>query len=173
VNDSNVIELTADIVSAHVSNNPVAAADLPQLIRTVYDALAGTAEPLVTESPRAEPAVSIRASIKPDYLVCLEDGAKLKMLKRYLRTKFGLSPEQYRVKWHLPADYPMVAPNYAATRRDLAVKIGLGRKRGAAIGQALDAAASVANVPKPAARKRLGVSLGDQTPPAAVETIEG
>ena len=170
VTDNRFIELTADIVSAHVANNPVAAADVPALIKSVYGALASTAEPLVTEAPRAEPAVAIRASIKPDYLVCLEDGAKLKMLKRYLRTNFDLSPDQYRAKWHLPADYPMVAPNYAATRRDLAVRIGLGRKRGT-VAPTSDAAGSTA--PKPAPRKRLAVSIGDKTPPATAEIVEG
>jgi predicted transcriptional regulator len=173
VTDISLIELTADIVSAHVSNNPVAGDDVATLIKSVYDALASTAEPLATEAPQAGPAVSIRASIKPDYLVCLEDGAKLKMLKRYLRTNFDLSPEQYRAKWHLPADYPMVAPNYAATRRDLAVKIGLGRKRASVVAPTSDVAEGASDAPKPVARKRLVVSLGDKTPPATRETIDG
>ena len=171
--DRRFIELTADIVSAHVSNNPVAAADVPSLIESVYDALARTAESLATEAPQAAPAVSIRSSIKPDYLVCLEDGARLKMLKRYLRTNFGLSPDQYRAKWHLPADYPMVAPNYAATRRDLAVRIGLGRTRGSIVPPTSDTVVGASNAPKPTDRKRLALSLGDATPPATAETIEG
>ncbi|MEQ1510005.1 MAG: MucR family transcriptional regulator [Sphingopyxis sp.] len=120
--------LTADIVSAHVSNNSVSAADLPQLIQSVYSSLAGlNGEPAVLQVPQ-EPAVSIRASIKPDYLICLEDGKKLKMLKRHLMSHFGMTPDDYRTKWGLAADYPMVAPNYAETRRVLAMKIGLGTK---------------------------------------------
>lgn len=124
------ITLTADIVAAHVSNNSVAVSDLPTLIQNVHGALAslgGTAAPMMEKK---EPAVSIRSSIKPDYIVCLEDGKKLKMLKRHLNTAYGLSPDQYRAKWGLPADYPMVAPNYAEQRRALAIDIGLGRKPG-------------------------------------------
>lgn len=128
-----LITLTSDIVAAHVSNNDVAVSDLPSLITNVYTALAslGEAEPLPEMRP--EPAVSIRASVKPDYIVCLEDGKKLKMLKRYLRTNYNMTPEEYRARWNLPADYPMVAPNYAETRRDLAKKIGLGRKPGTTV----------------------------------------
>jgi predicted transcriptional regulator len=129
VSDNNLIELTADIVAAHVSNNSVAAAEVADLIQTVYQALSQTSQPVAEASPKPEPAVSIRASIKPDYIICLEDGAKLKMLKRYLRTHFDMTPEEYRAKWDLPRDYPMVAPNYAAQRKELAVQIGLGRKR--------------------------------------------
>lgn len=125
-----LISLTADIVAAHVSNNDVAVADVPILIRSVHEALSGVGEPAQPEEAPLEPAVSIRASVKPDYLVCLEDGKKLKMLKRYLKTRYDMTPEQYRERWNLPADYPMVAPNYAETRRDLAKKIGLGRKPG-------------------------------------------
>ena len=125
-----LVTLTADIVAAHVSNNSVAVSDLPLLIQNVHGALAGLGTP--TEEPAApqEPAVSIRASIKPDYIVCLEDGKKLKMLKRHLMTHYQMTPEEYRNKWKLPADYPMVAPNYAEQRRSLAKKIGLGTKRG-------------------------------------------
>lgn len=122
--------LTADIVSAHVSNNNVAVSDLPLLIQNVYGALAGLGKASAEPEKRQEPAVSIRASIKPDYIICLEDGQKLKMLKRHLMTHYQMTPEQYRAKWNLPADYPMVAPNYAEQRRSLAVKIGLGRKAG-------------------------------------------
>lgn len=125
-----LVTLTADIVAAHVSNNSVAVSDLPLLIANVHGALAGLgtkqAEP---EPKKQEPAVSIRSSIKPDYIVCLEDGKKLKMLKRHLMTHYQMTPEQYRAKWNLPADYPMVAPNYAEQRRSLAKKIGLGTKR--------------------------------------------
>ena len=124
-----LITLTADIVSAHVSNNSVAVSDLPTLIQNVHDALAGLGEPAAEPEAKQEPAVSVRASIKPDYIVCLEDGKKLKMLKRHLMTHYQMTPEQYRAKWNLPADYPMVAPNYAEQRRSLAKKIGLGTKR--------------------------------------------
>ena len=124
-----LITLTADIVSAHVSNNSVAVSDLAVLIQNVHGALAGlgiaTAEPEVKQ----EPAVSIRSSVKPDFITCLEDGKKLKMLKRHLMTHYQMTPDQYRAKWGLAADYPMVAPNYAEQRRTLAKKIGLGTKR--------------------------------------------
>jgi predicted transcriptional regulator len=124
-----LVTLTADIVAAHVSNNSVAVSDLPLIIQNVHGALASlggkTPEPEVPQ----EPAVSIRASIKPDYIVCLEDGKKLKMLKRHLMTHYQMTPDEYRAKWKLAADYPMVAPNYAEQRRMLAKKIGLGTKR--------------------------------------------
>ena len=124
-----LITLTADIVAAHVSNNSVAVNDLPTLIANVHGALSGLGTPTVAPEVKQEPAVSIRASIKPDYVVCLEDGKKLKMLKRHLMTHYNMTPDQYRAKWNLPADYPMVAPNYAEQRRTLAKKIGLGTKR--------------------------------------------
>ncbi|MFA6114800.1 MAG: MucR family transcriptional regulator [Sphingomonas sp.] len=124
-----LITLTADIVAAHVSNNSVAVSDLPVLIANVHGALAGLGGAAPVPEVKQEPAVSIRASIKPDYIVCLEDGKKLKMLKRHLMTHYQMTPEQYRAKWNLPADYPMVAPNYAEQRRTLAKKIGLGTKR--------------------------------------------
>jgi predicted transcriptional regulator len=124
-----IVALTADIVSAHVSNNSVAVSDLPTLIQNVHNALTGLGK--VQEEPVAkqEPAVSVRSSIKPDYVVCLEDGLKMKMLKRHLMTDHQMTPDQYRQKWGLGADYPMVAPNYAEQRRTLAKKIGLGTKR--------------------------------------------
>ena len=125
-----LITLTSDIVAAHVSNNDVAVTDLPALITNVYAALANLGETPVVEEAKPQPAVAIRNSVKPEYIVCLEDGKKLKMLKRYLRTNYDMSPEDYRARWGLPADYPMVAPNYAEKRRDLAKKIGLGRKPG-------------------------------------------
>ena len=124
-----LIALTADIVSAHVSNNSVAVSDLPLLIQNVHNALSSLGDEVVEPEVKQEPAVSIRSSIKPDYIVCLEDGKKLKMLKRHLMTHYQMTPEQYRAKWNLPADYPMVAPNYAEQRRSLAKKIGLGTKR--------------------------------------------
>ncbi|AGH47986.1 MULTISPECIES: MucR family transcriptional regulator [Sphingomonadales] len=124
-----LITLTADIVSAHVSNNSVAVSDLPALIQNVHNALANLGGEAAEPEVKQEPAVSVRASVKPDYIVCLEDGKKLKMLKRHLMTHYQMTPEQYRAKWNLPADYPMVAPNYAEQRRTLAKKIGLGTKR--------------------------------------------
>jgi predicted transcriptional regulator len=124
-----LITLTADIVSAHVSNNSVAVSDLPTLIQNVHSALTGLGQAVPAPEVKLEPAVSIRSSVKPDYVVCLEDGKKLKMLKRHLMTHYQMTPEQYRAKWNLPADYPMVAPNYAEQRRTLAKKIGLGTKR--------------------------------------------
>ncbi|WP_205478379.1 MucR family transcriptional regulator [Sphingomonas arenae] len=124
-----LITLTADIVAAHVSNNSVAVNDLPQLIQNVHSALSGLgAQPAAPEA-KPEPKVPIRSSVKPDYIVCLEDGKKLKMLKRHLMTHYNMTPDQYRQKWGLSADYPMVAPNYAEQRRTLAKSIGLGTKR--------------------------------------------
>ena len=124
-----LITLTADIVSAHVSNNSVAVNDVPGLIQNVHSALTQLGTTAPEPEVKQEPAVSVRASVKPDYIVCLEDGKKLKMLKRHLMTHYNLTPEQYRAKWNLPADYPMVAPNYAEQRRSLAKKIGLGTRR--------------------------------------------
>ena len=130
-----LITLTSDIVAAHVSNNSVSVDELPSLITNIYGALSGLGQAPVVVEKTPEPAVSIRASVKPDHIVCLEDGKKLKMLKRHLMTHYNLTPEQYRQRWNLPADYPMVAPNYAAKRRELAKKIGLGRKPGARRGR--------------------------------------
>jgi predicted transcriptional regulator len=124
-----LITLTADIVSAHVSNNSVAVNDLPTLIQNVHNALSGLGGSKEEPEARPEPAVSIRSSIKPDFIVCLEDGKKLKMLKRHLMTHYQMTPDEYRQKWGLSAEYPMVAPNYAEQRRTLAKKIGLGTKR--------------------------------------------
>jgi predicted transcriptional regulator len=121
------LTLTADIVAAHVSNNSVAVSDLPTLISNVHSALIGLSGSSVAAQPPAEPAVPIRNSVKRDYIICLEDGKKLKMLKRHLMTHFGMTPDEYRAKWNLPADYPMVAPAYAETRRALALQIGLGK----------------------------------------------
>jgi predicted transcriptional regulator len=136
-----LITLTSDIVAAHVSNNSIPPNEVAALISEVYSALSGLGQPAAPEEPAPEPAVSIRSSVKPDYLVCLEDGKKLKMLRRYLRTNYNMSPEEYRERWNLPADYPMVAPNYAETRRELAKKIGLGRKPGQKRGRRKKAAA--------------------------------
>ena len=123
-----LVTLTADIVAAHVSNNSVAISDIPLVIRSVHGALAGLGTKAEPAPEPQQPAVSVRASIKPDYIVCLEDGRKLKMMRRYLMTQFGMTPDDYRAKWNLPKDYPMVAPNYAETRRTLAKQIGLGTK---------------------------------------------
>lgn len=123
-----LITLTSDIVAAHVSNNSVGVEDVPALINKIYSALAGLGGGGAKSEAPPEPAVSVRASVKPDYIVCLEDGKKLKMLKRHLMTHYNMTPDQYRQRWNLPADYPMVAPNYAEKRRQLAKKIGLGRK---------------------------------------------
>ncbi len=129
---SELLSLTADIVSAHVSNNRVESTDLPALIKQVYGTLSGlggeTLAPVaVAEKP--QPAVSVKRSITPEYIICLEDGKKLKMLKRHLMSHYNMTPEQYRERWGLPADYPMVAPNYALHRQALAKKIGLGKAR--------------------------------------------
>jgi predicted transcriptional regulator len=124
-NTPDLLALTAEIVSAHVANNAVRAGDLPQLIHDVHQALAEIGG---DRTPAGSPAVPIKKSVMPDYIVCLEDGKKLKMLKRHLKTAYNLTPEQYRERWQLPPNYPMVAPNYAKTRSRLAKKIGLGTK---------------------------------------------
>jgi predicted transcriptional regulator len=125
------IELAADIVSAYVANNSVPVSELPNLINDVHNALArvaaGVAPPVAVEPQK--PATSVKKSITPDFLVCLEDGKKFKSLKRHLRSQYNMSPEQYREKWGLPSDYPMVAPNYAEARSQLAKKMGLGQQR--------------------------------------------
>ncbi|GMG82190.1 MucR family transcriptional regulator [Paralimibaculum aggregatum] len=123
-----LLSLTSQIVAAHVSNNAVANTDLPQLIETVFHTLSGLDGTPAEPEPEQKPAVPIKKSINDDFLICLEDGKKLKMLKRHLSTAYGMTPEEYRAKWGLPHDYPMVAPNYSKTRKDLAKKIGLGRK---------------------------------------------
>jgi predicted transcriptional regulator len=145
-----IITLTADIVSAHVSHNSVSPDALPDLISSVFGALSNAGNPVDVVEERREPAVSVRASVKPDYLVCLEDGKKLKMLKRHLATSYNLTPEEYRARWNLPADYPMVAPSYAEKRRDLAKSIGLGRKPGAKVVKAAVKPAKAPAKKKPA-----------------------
>ncbi len=130
-NDNELLSLTTEIVASHVAHNRVAVAELPELISKVHAALANLGGvPEAVPTNELKPAVSVRSSIKPDYIVCLEDGKRLTMLKRYLQTNYGMTPQQYRAKWKLPADYPMVAPNYAEKRRTLAKAIGLGRKKG-------------------------------------------
>jgi predicted transcriptional regulator len=127
--EDTLLTLTADIVAAHVSNNSVAVNDLPNLIQNVHSALNTISGRAAAAEPKPEPKVPIRSSVKPDYVVCLEDGKRLKMLKRHLMTHYNMTPDQYRQKWGLAADYPMVAPNYAEQRRTLAKSIGLGTKR--------------------------------------------
>ena len=151
-----LLTLTAQIVAAHVGGNPVAAESLPALIQSVYATLAGTgAEPVAVE--RQEPAVPVKRSIHQDYLVCLEDGAKMKMLKRYIAKRYNLTPAQYKSKWGLPADYPMVAPAYAERRSVLAKQIGLGRKQEGAAVVEEEAPASPAKAPR---RRRAAAASG-------------
>jgi predicted transcriptional regulator len=124
-----LVTLTADVAAEYLGNNSVAVSDIEMVIQNIYRGLSNLSPSAPAPAAKLEPAVSVRASIKPDYIVCLEDGKKLKMLKRHLMTHYQMTPEQYRQKWNLPADYPMVAPNYAEQRRSLAKKIGLGTKR--------------------------------------------
>ena len=161
--DETLLTHVADIVSAHVGNNSLAPGDLPKLIEAVYSSLAGLGQPAEPVVEDLVPAVSIRSSIKPDAVTCLDCGAKMKMLKRHLTTDHNLTPGEYRKRWNLPASYPMVAPEYAQRRKELALKIGLGRKP-----------AEVAAPTKKAARvrKKLGVAFdagqaGEAPEPAA------
>ena len=129
LSDEDMLRMTTEVVSAYVGNNMLPAAQIPEVIRTVYSSLrdlSGTEGHMERESPK--PAIPVRRSVTPDYIICLEDGKKLKMLKRHLRTTYNMSPDDYRAKWALPPDYPMVAPNYAKQRSDFAKQIGLGRK---------------------------------------------
>ncbi|WP_029006708.1 MucR family transcriptional regulator [Azospirillum halopraeferens] len=128
VTDNAVLRMTADIVSAYVSKNVLPAQQIPEVINTVFSSLTGLNNGAPeTPSEPLKPAVAIRKSVTPDYIVCLEDGKKLKMLKRHLRSTYNMSPDEYRARWGLPPDYPMVAPNYAAQRSEFAKRIGLGR----------------------------------------------
>jgi predicted transcriptional regulator len=128
--NGNYIQLTAEIVSAYVSNNTVPSSDIPALISQVHAALTRVSgSPGEAPAESLKPAISVKRSITPEYIVCLEDGKKFKSLKRHLRTQYNMTPEQYREKWNLPADYPMVAPNYAAARSQLAKQMGLGQQR--------------------------------------------
>lgn len=144
---------TTQIVAAHVGHNAVAPTEVPALIRAVHEALAAAGAPEKQETP-PEPAVPIRRSIQPDHLVCLEDGKKLKMLKRHLQTAFGMTPEEYRAKWGLPHDYPMVAPNYAKQRSELAKQIGLGRRPGVKAAASKTPARTAAKAPAKRGRKK-------------------
>src|SRR3569833_1962723 len=123
--EEDMLKLVTEIVAAYVSKNPVAAEDLPAVIKSVHATLGGIGGG--EAQPQRTPAVSVKKSVTPDYIICLEDGKKLKMLKRYLRAQYGLTPEAYRAKWNLPADYPMTAPNYAARRSEFAKQSGLGK----------------------------------------------
>lgn len=125
---SELLALTTNIVAAHVSNNSVAVADLPRLIREIHDTLSSVGADGGREAERPTPAVPIKKSVAPEHIICLEDGKKLKMLKRHLKTAYNMSPDEYRERWGLPADYPMVAPNYAKQRSRLAKQIGLGTR---------------------------------------------
>lgn len=128
VEKAKLLSLTAEIVASHVGNNRVDSSELPQIIQQVYSSLSSVdGSPVRPERP--QPAVPVKKSVTPDYIICLEDGQKLKMLKRHLKTAYNMSPEEYRDRWGLAADYPMVAPNYASQRRELAKKIGLGTSR--------------------------------------------
>ena len=126
-----LLEMTSDIISSFVANNPVPAGGLPDLMKAVHSTVLELASDAPAEPPRPDPAVPISKSITPDFIICLEDGRKLKMLKRYLRSRYDLTPQDYRARWGLPSDYPMVAPNYAKKRSAFAKEIGLGKKRGA------------------------------------------
>ena len=123
-----LLKFASEIVAAYVSNNPIPVAEIPAMIKSVHATLGGLTGGTSSEPATAlKPAIAIKKSVTPEYIICLEDGKKLKMLKRYLRSRYDLTPEEYRAKWGLPADYPMVAPNYAAQRSEFAKKIGLGR----------------------------------------------
>ena len=126
-----LLRMTAQVAAAYVGNNSLPASQLPEVIRTIYSSISALDGSAAAAGNGAKPIVPIKKSVMPDYIICLEDGKKLKMLKRHLRTSYGITPEEYRIKWGLPADYPMVAPNYAAQRSAFAKKIGLGRKPGA------------------------------------------
>jgi predicted transcriptional regulator len=130
-NAGDLLRMTAEVAAAYVGNNSLPAAQLPEVIRTIYSSISALDGGGVIVGNGLKPIVPVKKSIAPDYIICLEDGKKLKMLKRHLRTSYGMTPEEYRIKWNLPADYPMVAPNYAAQRSAFAKKIGLGRKPGA------------------------------------------
>jgi predicted transcriptional regulator len=168
-----LLDHVADIVSAHVSNNSVSANDLPGLIQSVYASLAALGQAPAPIEEKLTPAVSVRASVKPDAIACLECGSKFKMLKRHLGTDHNMTPAEYRQRWNLPSDYPMVAPEYAAMRGELAKKIGLGRKPGVKVKPAAKAEAKALAAPKAPAkapaktkpvaaakpRKKLGVAF--------------
>jgi predicted transcriptional regulator len=151
----NYLELAADIVSAYVSNNSLPTSELPALLSSIHMALTTTAKGSVEEpKPVLAPAVPVKKSVTPDYLVCLDDGKKFKSLKRHLRTTYGMTPEQYRAKWELPRDYPMVAPNYAKARSELAKTMGLGQQRKSAAKSSATSAKVATAAPKKRGRKK-------------------
>ncbi len=130
ISNDQILPQVADIVAAYLSRNAAPLAEIPELIRSVHASISSLGTPAPVAETAQVPAVPIRKSVTPDFIICLEDGKKLKMLKRHLRTTFNLSPDEYRAKWNLPSDYPMVAPNYAAARSQFAKQAGLGRKPG-------------------------------------------
>lgn len=152
VDKAEILALTSEIVSSHVSNNSVAAADLASLIEVVHDKLQTLSQPKEDKPEPPTPAVPIKKSVTNDFIICLEDGKKLKMLKRHLMTAYGMTPDDYRARWGLKADYPMVAPSYAAKRQQLAKKIGLGRKKGATVKPKAKPAAKAKRGRKPKAK---------------------
>lgn len=154
--DETLLTFVADIVSAHVSHNSVKPTELPQLIESIYASLEGLGKPVAVVEEKREPAVSIRSSVKPDAIICLECGARMKMLKRHLGTDHKLSPAEYKARWGLNAEYPLVAPEYAAMRREIATNIGLGRKLGTKLKPA--AKGKPATVRKPRAAKAAAAS---------------
>jgi len=162
-----LITLTSDIVAAHVGNNSVAVDLLPQLISNVYTSLAGLGAPAAEPEVPPTPSVPVRSSVKKDKIICLEDGMELKMLKRHLMTHHNMTPGEYRQRWGLPSDYPMVAPNYTETRRDLAKKIGLGRKPGTIVGSKPAAAAPAKAAAKAPAKAPAKRGRPRKNPPAA------
>lgn len=168
-NNSELIELTTEIVASFVSNNTIASSDVPALITRVHGALNDVAQaPLGPTVEPQKPAVPVKKSITPDYVICLEDGLKFKSLKRHLKTKYNMTPEEYRRKWGLSVDYPMVAPNYAKTRSDLAKKIGLGRKPAVAKSAAKPAAKAKAKA-KPIEAKTAPAPRKSSAPKAAAK----
>lgn len=146
--DETLLTFVADIVSAHVSHNAVKPSELPQLIESIYASLEGLGRPALVVEEKREPAVSVRSSVKPDAITCLECGIKMKMLKRHLGTDHQLTPAEYKARWNLGADYPLVAPEYAAMRRQIATNIGLGRKLGTKLKLAVKGKVNVAKKPR-------------------------
>ncbi|XJJ70066.1 MucR family transcriptional regulator (plasmid) [Novosphingobium sp. BL-8A] len=158
-----LLELTGDIVAAHVTNNVVSTDQLPQLIATVYNSLDKLGEPVEPFEEVRVPAIAVRSSVKPDVVICLECGARQKTLKRHLMAQHGLTPEEYRARWKLAADYPMVAPEYAAKRSQMAQSIGLGSKGGRKKAQAAEntsANPKIETATAPKAKRKLGIEAG-------------
>jgi predicted transcriptional regulator len=165
-----LLALTADIITAHAAHNRVSIAELPALIKAVHQSLANLGAPLAPVVEDLTPAVPIRSSVKADHIVCLEDGKKLKMLKRHLMTSYQMTPDQYRARWKLPADYPMVAPNYAEQRRSLALKIGLGRKAAVPAPQPAPKIKAASPAPTPAPKNKAPAPKSKVASPAPAPT---